>query len=72
MPGASKQTRQVKVLNANWTAGPDGDDGRFQVMLVTDDDQQHTITPSPARQIPSPEGLIARPEPRRVGVLVHR
>jgi hypothetical protein len=48
MPGASEQTRQVKVLNANWIAGPDGDDGRFEVMLVTDDDQQHTIAPSPA------------------------
>jgi hypothetical protein len=48
MPGASKQTRRVKVLNANWIAGPDGDDGRFEVMLVTEDDQQHTIAPSPA------------------------
>jgi len=48
MPGASEQTRRVKVLNANWTAGPDGDDGHFEVMLVTDDDQQHTIAPSPA------------------------
>jgi hypothetical protein len=48
MPGASQQTRRVKVLNANWTAGPDGDDGRFEVLLVTEDDQQHTIAPSPA------------------------
>src|SRR6266566_4669758 len=48
MPGASQQTRRVKVLNANWTAGPDGEDGRFEVMLVTEDDQQHTIAPSPA------------------------
>jgi hypothetical protein len=48
MPGASQQTRRVKVLNANWIAGPDGDDGRFEVMLVTEDDQQHTIAPSPA------------------------
>jgi len=47
MPGASQQTRRVKVLNANWVAGPDGDDGRFEVMIVTDDDQQHTIAPSP-------------------------
>jgi len=49
MPGASEQTRRVKVLNANWTAGPDGDDGHFEVMLVTDDDQQHTIPPAPLR-----------------------
>lgn len=48
MPGASEQTRRVKVLNANWAAGPDGDDGRFELMLVTDDGQQCTITPSPA------------------------
>jgi hypothetical protein len=48
MPGASQQTRPVKVLNANWVAGPDGGDGQFEVMIVTDDDQQHTIVPSPA------------------------
>lgn len=48
MPGASQQTREVKVLNANWKAGPDGTDGHFELMLVTDDDQHHTITPSPA------------------------
>jgi hypothetical protein len=48
MPGASEQTRRVKVLNANWVAGADGEDGRFELMIVTDDDQQHTLTPSPA------------------------
>ncbi|HEX9299572.1 MAG TPA: hypothetical protein VF968_05535 [Actinomycetota bacterium] len=48
MPGASEQTRRVKVLNANWIAGPDGDDGHFELMIVTADDQQHTIAPSPA------------------------
>jgi hypothetical protein len=48
MPGASEQTRRVKVLNANWTAGADGDDGHFELMIVTDDDHQHTLTPSPA------------------------
>ena len=47
MPGASEQTRRVKVLNANWTAGPDGGDGRFEVMVVTEDDQQHQLAPSP-------------------------
>ena len=47
MPGASEQTRRVKVLNANWVAGADGDDGRFEVMIVTGDDQQHTIAPRP-------------------------
>jgi hypothetical protein len=48
MPGASEQTRRVKVLNANWVAGPDEADGRFEVMIVTEDDQQHLVTPSPA------------------------
>jgi hypothetical protein len=48
MPGASEQTSQVKVLNVNWAAGPDGDDGRFEVMIVTADGQQHAFAPSPA------------------------
>jgi hypothetical protein len=48
MPGASEQTRRVKILNANWAPGPDGDDGRFEVMIVTEDDQQHTVPASPA------------------------
>ena len=48
MPGASEQTSQVKVLNANWTAGPAGTDGRFEIMIVTADGQQHSAAPSPA------------------------
>jgi predicted nucleic acid-binding Zn ribbon protein len=48
MPGASEQTRRVKIVNANWVAGPDGDHGRFEVMFVTEDDQRHTAAPSPA------------------------
>jgi hypothetical protein len=48
MPGASEQASQVQVLNANWTAGADGQDGRFEVMIVTADGQQHTFAPSPA------------------------
>jgi hypothetical protein len=48
VPGASEQTSQVTVLNANWTAAGDGEDGRFEVMLVTADGQQHTFAPSPA------------------------
>jgi hypothetical protein len=48
MPGASEQTRRVKVLNANWVAGADGEDGRFELMIVTDDDEQYTLAPSPA------------------------
>jgi hypothetical protein len=48
MPGASEQTRRVKIVNANWVAGPDGDHGRFEVMFVTEDDQRYTAAPSPA------------------------
>jgi len=48
MPGASEQTSQVKVLNVNWAAGADGEDGRFEVMIVTADDRQHSFAPSPA------------------------
>ena len=48
MPGASEQTKRVKILNANWVAGPDGADGQFQVLIVTDDDQRHVLAPSPA------------------------
>lgn len=48
MPGASEQTRRVKIVNANWVAGPDGDHGRFEVMMVTEDDQRHVVAPSPA------------------------
>jgi hypothetical protein len=48
MPGASEQTRQVKVLNANWAAGADGEDGHFELMIVTEDGRQHILAPSPA------------------------
>lgn len=39
MPGASEQTRRVKTLNANWVAGEDGEDGRLEVMIVTEHDR---------------------------------
>ncbi len=48
MPGASEQTRRVKIVNANWVAGPDGTDGHFQLLLITADDQPYALTPSPA------------------------
>ena len=48
MPGASEQTSQVKVLNLNWTAGEDGEDGRFEVMIVTADGEKRIVAPSPA------------------------
>lgn len=47
MPGASTETRRVKILNANWS--PDGaeGDGRFELMIVTEDDQQYFMPASP-------------------------
>lgn len=48
MPGASEQTQRVKVLNANWVAGEEGQDGRFEVLVITEDDQHHVLAPSPA------------------------
>lgn len=48
MPGASEQTRRVTALDANWVAGSDAGDGRFLLMIVTEDDQQHFAELSPA------------------------
>ena len=48
MPGASEQTRRVKILNANWLPGTEGEDGQFEIMIVTEDDQRHTIPASAA------------------------
>lgn len=47
MPGASPETRPVKIANANWQPDTDAPDGRFELMLITEDDQQHTCSPSP-------------------------
>jgi hypothetical protein len=47
MPGASEKTRQIKVVNANWTPGEDGQDGKFEVLFITDDDERHVVQPSP-------------------------
>jgi hypothetical protein len=35
-------------MNANWVAGPDGEDGRCELMIVTSDDRPHVVAPSPA------------------------
>jgi hypothetical protein len=48
MPGASDQTQRVKALNANWAPDPVGGDGRFEIMVVTEDDQIHTMAASAA------------------------
>lgn len=47
MPGAGENTRRVRVVNANWTPGPDGTDGAFALLLVTEDDQRHEFSLSP-------------------------
>jgi len=41
MPGASGEARRVKIMNANWAAGAEGEDGRFELMIVTSDDRRH-------------------------------
>jgi hypothetical protein len=48
MPGASAETRRVKIMNANWIPADDDGDGRFEVMLVTDDDERHFVPAGPA------------------------
>jgi hypothetical protein len=48
MPGASEETRRVKILNANWVPDEAGGDGRFEILIVTEDDQRHVVPASPA------------------------
>jgi len=48
MPGASDQTQPVKILNANWIQDTNGGDGRFDIMIVTEDDQRHELPASAA------------------------
>jgi hypothetical protein len=47
MPGASQQTRRVTNLNANWQPNYDVPDGRFEIMIITDD-EHHVLQTSPA------------------------
>ncbi len=47
MPGASKETRRVKTLNANWVPAIDDGNGRFEVMIITEDDQQYLVRADP-------------------------
>jgi len=35
-------------MNANWVAGGDGEDGSFQILVVTEDGEKHVMSPSPA------------------------
>ncbi len=47
MPGASTETRRVKILNANWD--PDGAEGKgqFEILIVTEDDRRYVLPASP-------------------------
>jgi hypothetical protein len=48
MPGASQNSRPVKILNANWNPSSADGAGAFEIMLITDDDQRHVAPASPA------------------------
>jgi hypothetical protein len=48
MPGASEETRRVKILNANWIPDEAGGDGQFEVLVVTEDDARYTMPASPS------------------------
>jgi hypothetical protein len=51
VPGASEHTRRVETLSANWAAGSDGGDGRFELLLITEDGERHVVAPSPTSTI---------------------
>jgi hypothetical protein len=48
MPGASEKTKRVTTLNANWIPATGGGDGRFELLMITEDDQHHTVAASAA------------------------
>ncbi len=48
MPGASQETRRVKILNANWVPAIDDGNGHFEIMIITEDDQQFAAPADPA------------------------
>jgi hypothetical protein len=46
VPGASEEARRVKIINANWIADADGEDGRLELRIVTSDDRRHVLLPA--------------------------
>jgi hypothetical protein len=42
MTGASSETQRVTHVNANWTPSSAGD-GVFELLIVTEDEQRHTV-----------------------------
>jgi len=49
VPGASEEARRVKIMNANWIAGGDGDDGDFELMIVTSMTATTSVLPARRR-----------------------
>lgn len=47
MSGTSTATQRVTHVNANWTPATTGDGG-FELLLVTEDDERHTVKTSAA------------------------
>jgi hypothetical protein len=52
MPGAGRNTLRVRYVNANWSVAADGGDGEFEMLIVTEDDQRHTVSVSPVALSP--------------------
>jgi hypothetical protein len=50
MPGASERTHRVTTVNANWVAGHSGTEGRFDILLITDDGERH-VAPASASEM---------------------
>ena len=46
MASAGSNTVRVTAINANWTADPPNS-GRFEFLLVTEDEQRHSVEVSP-------------------------
>jgi uncharacterized protein YbdZ (MbtH family) len=46
--GASAQTQRVRYVNANWTAGRT-DDEAFELMVVTEDEERHSVATTAAQ-----------------------
>lgn len=48
MAGASGSTQRVRYVNANWDAGDADGDGRFGLLVITEDGERHELEPSPS------------------------
>jgi hypothetical protein len=41
--GASETTERVAYVNGNWTAGSDGENGSFELLIVTEGETRHAL-----------------------------